>query len=133
MLLDTRSSPAKSISSVADRREGRPRSIREVVEGLSNRADLRYGARRLDAADALRDVLGDVLGPAAAARCRVGSIIGAEARLECRDNATAFRLRFYVPGILEAVAARLEADDVQAIRVTVSAHGWPDEGGEPRT
>jgi len=116
---------------VADRRQGRPRSIREVVEGLSNRADLRYGARRLDAADVLRDVIREVLGTAVAARCRVGSIIGTEARLECGDNATAFRVRFYVPDILEAVAARLEADDVKTIRVTVSAHGWPDEEVEP--
>ena len=118
---------------MADRRAGRPRSIREVLEGLSDRPDLRYGARRLDAADALRDVLGEVLGTAVAARCRVGSITGAEARLECRDNATAFRARFYVPDILEAVAARLAATDVQAIRVTVSAHGWPDEEVEPGT
>ncbi len=119
---------------MADRREGRPRSIREVVEGLSNRPDLRYGARRLDAADALREVLDELLGTAVAGRCRVGSIIGTEARLECRDNATAFRVRFYVPDILEAVAARMEADDVQAIRVTVSAHGWRDESeADPKT
>ncbi|MDE2869609.1 MAG: DUF721 domain-containing protein [Chloroflexota bacterium] len=118
---------------MADRREGRPRSIREVVEGLSNRPDLRYGARRLDAADALREVLDELLGPAVAGRCRVGSIIGAEARLECRDNATGFRVRFYVPDILEAVAARLEAGDVRAIRVTVSAHGWPYDEAEPGT
>ena len=116
---------------MADRRDGRPRSIREVVEGLSNRPDLRYGARRLDSVDTVRDVLDQVLGPAAA-RCRVGSIIGTEVSLECRDNATAFRLRFYIPDILEAVAARLEADDVQAIRVTVSAHGWPDEEAQPK-
>lgn len=109
---------------MADRRAGRPRSIREVLEGLSDRPDLRYGARRLDAADALRDVLGEVLGTAVAARCRVGSITGAEARLECRDNATAFRVRFYVPDILKAIRARLEADDVTAIRVTVSSHDW---------
>ena len=119
---------------MADRREGRPRSIRDLVEGLSVRPDLRYGARRLDTADALREVLGEVLGTAVAARCRVGSINGTEVRLECRDNATAFRARFYVPDILQAVAARLEADDVKTIRVTVSAHGWPDEGeSEPGT
>ena len=109
---------------MAERREGGPRSIRELVEGLSSRADLRYGARRVSAVDALQDALREVAGGEVAARCRVGAIMGTQARVECRDNATAQRVRFYVPDILQAVRSRLDAADVTAIRVTVDTHGW---------
>ena len=109
---------------MADRRVGGPRSIRELVEGLSNRSDLRYGSRRVDAVDALREAVEEVLGTSVATRCRVRSITGTEARIEGRDNATAQRVRFYVPGILQAVRSRLDANDVISIRVTVNTHGW---------
>ena len=111
---------------MAERRIGGPRSIRDLMVGLSNRADLRHGARRVDAVDALWESFREVVGEDVAARCRVGSIIGTEARIECRDNATAQRVRFYVPDILQAVHARLDANDVTAIRVTVATHGWSD-------
>ena len=111
---------------MAERRIGGPRSIRELVEGLSSRADLRYGARRVSAVDALQDALREVAGGEVAARCRVGAIMGTQARVECRDNATAQRVRFYVPDILQAVRSRLDAADVTAIRVTVDTHGWTE-------
>ena len=111
---------------MAERRIGGPRSIRELVEGLSSRADLRYGARRVSAVDALQDALREVAGEEVAARCRVGAIMGTQARVECRDNATAQRVRFYVPDILQAVRSRLDAADVTAIRVTVDTHGWTE-------
>ena len=109
---------------MAERRVGGPRSIRELVGDLSSRADLRYGARRLDASDALRDSLHEVLGQSLAARCRIESIFGTEARIACRDNSTAMRVRFYVPAILVAARSRLAADDVTSIRVSVSLQGW---------
>ena len=112
---------------MADRRLGGPRSIRELVEGLSNRPDLRYGSRRVDAVDALREAVEEVLGTSVAARCRVRSITGTEARIECQDNATAQRVRFYVPDVLQAVRSRLDANDVTSIRVTVNTHGWSDD------
>lgn len=112
---------------MAERRVGGPRPIRDLVHGLADRADLRYGARRVDATDALRQALAESLGGSIAVRCRVGSIIGTEARIECRDNATALRVRFYVPNILQAVRARLDAADVTSIRVTVAPYGWSDE------
>ena len=111
---------------MAERRIGGPRSIRELVEGLSSRADLRYGARRVSAVDALQDALREVAGEEVAARCRVGAIMGTQARVECRDNATAQRVRFYVPDILQAIRSRLDAADVTAIRVTVDTHGWTE-------
>jgi len=111
---------------MADRREGRLRSARELIDQMSTRPDLRFGARRVDAVDALVESLDEVLGPSVAARCRVESIFGAEARLACRDNSTAMRVRFYVPDLLTSVASRLAASDVTSIRVTVSMHGWDD-------
>lgn len=93
---------------------------------MSTRPDLRFGARRVDAVDALAESLDEVLGPGVAARCRIESIFGAEARIACRDNATAMRVRFYVPDLLKSVASRLDASDVTAIRVTVNMHGWND-------
>ena len=111
---------------MADRREGRPRSARELIEEMSSRSDLRYGARRVDAVDALRESLDEVLGAGLAARCRIDSIFGTEARITCRDNSTAMRVRFYVPDILKAVASRLDAADVVTVRVTVGMHGWDD-------
>ena len=111
---------------MADRREGRPRSARELIDQMSTRPDLRFGARRVDAVDALAESLDEVLGPNVAARCRIESIFGAEARLACRDNSTAMRVRFYVPDLLKSVGSRLDASDVTAIRVTVSMHGWDD-------
>lgn len=111
---------------MAERREGRPRSTRELIERMSTRPDLQFGARRVDAVDALAESLNEVLGPSVAARCRIESIFGAEARLACRDNSTAMRVRFYVPDLLKAVASRLDASDVTAIRVTVGMRGWDD-------
>lgn len=111
---------------MAERRVGQPRSIRELVGDLTNRADLRYGARRLDASDALREALGQVAGADVADRCRIESILGTEARIACRDNSTAMRVRFYVPDILIAARARLAADDVTAIRVSVSVQDWDE-------
>jgi hypothetical protein len=111
---------------VAERREGGPRRIGDLIQGMSTRADLRFGARRVDAVDALREALDEVLGESVAARCRAGSIIGTEARVECRDSATALRVRFQVPDILQTVRTRLVAADVTAIRVTVATHGWCD-------
>lgn len=111
---------------MADRREGRPRSTRELIDQMSTRADLQFGARRVDAVDALRESLDEVLGASVAARCRIEAMFGTEARLACRDNATAMRVRFYVPDLLKAVGSRLDAADVTAIRVTVSTHGWDD-------
>ncbi len=102
-----------------------PRGIRDVVRRLADRADLRYGARRVTAADALAAALAEVLGAERAAGCRVGAMIGAEARIECRENATAQRVRFQTPQILAAVQARLDADDVTALRVSVATESWP--------
>ncbi len=100
--------------------------MRELIDRMSSRSDLRFGARRVDTVDALRESLNQVLGGNVAARCRVESIRGTEARVACRDNATAMRIRFYVPDILASVTSRLDASDVTAIRVTVSTHGWDD-------
>lgn len=111
---------------MADRREGRPRSVRELVDRMSSRSDMRFGARRVNAVDALRESMDEVLGCGVAARCRIDSIFGTEARIACRDNSTAMRVRFYVPDILKSLAARLDAADVTAIRVTVAMHGWDD-------
>ena len=113
---------------MAERRIGGPRSIRELVEGLSSRADLRYGARRVSAVDALQDALREVAGGEVAARCRVGAIMGTQARIECRDNATAQRVRFYVPDILNSVCSKLETQDIKSIRVTVATFGWTESG-----
>lgn len=93
---------------------------------MSTRADLQFGARRVDAVDALRESMDEVLGGAVAARCRIESMFGTEARIACRDNATAMRVRFYVPELLRAVGSRLAPSDVTAIRVTVATHGWDD-------
>ena len=71
--------------------------MREMIDRMSSRSDLRFGARRVDAVDALRESLDQVLGTNLAARCRVESIFGTEARVACRDNSTAMRVRFYVP------------------------------------
>ena len=111
---------------MADRRDGRPRSMRELIDRMSSRPDLHFGARRVDAVDALRESLDEVLGASVAARCRIESIFGTEARIACRDNPTAMRIRFYVPDLLDAVGSRLDAADVTAIRVTVTTHGWDD-------
>ena len=111
---------------MADRREGRPRSTRELIDRMSSRPDLRFGARRVDTVDALLESLDEVLGRATAARCRIVSIRGTEARIACRDNSTAMRIRFYVPDILDSVRSRLDADDVASLRVTVVTHGWDD-------
>lgn len=111
---------------MADRREGRPRSVRELVDRMASRSDMRFGARRVGAVDALRESMEEVLGCRVAARCRIESMFGTEARVACRDNATALRVRFYVPDLLSAVGARLDAADVTSIRVTVATHGWND-------
>lgn len=111
---------------MADRREGRPLSARELIDRMSTRPDLRFGARRVDAVDALRESLDEVLGSSLAARCRIEAVFGTEARIACRENSTAMRIRFYVPDILKAVGSRLEAADLTAIRVTATAHGWDD-------
>ena len=100
--------------------------MREMIDRMSDRSDLRFGARRVDAVDALRESLDQVLGTNLAGRCRVESIFGTEARVACRDNSTAMRVRFYVPDILEAVGSRLDPADVTAIRVTVTTYGWDD-------
>lgn len=100
--------------------------MRELIDRMSARPDLRFGARRVDAVDALRESMDEVLGGSVAARCRIESILGAEARLACRDNSTAMRVRFYVPDLLKSVRSRLDASDVTAIRVTVTTHGWDD-------
>ncbi len=94
---------------------------------MSTRADLQFGARRVDAVDALRESMDEVLGSGVAARCRVESMFGTEARIACRDNSTAMRVRFYVPELLRVVGSRLGPSDVSAIRVTVVTHGWDDD------
>ena len=111
---------------MADRGEGQPRSMRELIDRMSTRSDLQLGARRVDAVDALQASLDEVLGGDVAARCRIEAIFGTEARIACHSNSTAMRVRFYVPDILAAVRSRLDAADIAAIRVTVSIHGWDD-------
>ena len=91
---------------------------------MSSRSDFQFGARRVDAVDALRESLDEVLGADVAARCRIESMFGTEARITCRDNSTAMRVRFYVPDVLKSVGSRLDPADVTAIRVTVSTSGW---------
>lgn len=93
---------------------------------MASRSDMRFGARRVDAVDALQESMDEVLGCGVATRCRIESMFGTEARIACRDNAMAMRVRFYVPELLRAVGSRLGPSDVTAIRVIVATHGWDD-------
>lgn len=85
---------------------------------------MRYGKRRLTAAEAIRRALAEALGPDAASRCRPGPTRGTGATLECRSHATAQRVSLLVPELLQKVRDLTGNDDVQSLRVTVEIDGW---------
>ncbi len=102
------------------RRAGAARRLGDFVRDLSERADIRYGKRRVAAADAISEAISQLLGAQIASRCRPGPIMGTEAVVQCEGAAVAQRVSMATAEILKLTRDRIGTDDVQSIRVSVA-------------
>ena len=109
------------------RRSGALRPLGAWLAELGERADMRYGRRRLETTQAIEAALQAVLGADAAARCRPAGFSGRTAILACRSSASAQIVGMHVPQILDEVRRRVAHADVQEMRLTVAPERWAAE------
>ena len=96
----------------------------DLLTELGERADMRYGRRRLATTEALRAALQAVLGEDAPARCRPAGYAGSVAILACRSNATAQVVAMHLPKILEDLQKRTSHTDVTELRLAIAHERW---------
>ena len=111
---------------MARRRSGEARPLGDLLAELGERADMRYGRRRLETTQAIQCALDAVLGDDAAARCRPAGYAGRAAILACRSNATAQIVAMHLPRILDDVRRRVAHTDVRELRLTVAPEHWSE-------
>ena len=109
------------------RRSGQARPLADLLAELGERADMRYGRRRLATTHAIESALRAVLGNDAAARCRPAGYVGTTAILACRSNASAQIVTMHLPQIMDDVRRRVTHADVRELRLTVAPERWAAE------
>ncbi len=108
------------------RRSGALRPLADLLAELGERADMRYGRRRLATTQAIESALRSVLGNDASARCQPAGYVGTTAILACRSNASAQIVAMHLPQIMDEVRGRVAHDDVQELRLSVAPEHWPE-------
>jgi len=109
---------------MAPRRSSGVRPLADFLAELADRSDMRYGRRRLETTQALRDALRVALGSDAPNRCRPGGYVGVVAIIDCRSSSTAQIVAMHLPQILDELHRRVSHTDVKELRLAIDQERW---------